>query len=88
MLYVKPTHGFNHVELPKYGYTHVSTKDEYGAVGINCTLFTKGQKEATRNDSVTVLLQLSDCSTIKDHFLFREVYLLVSPCFDSEIFLT
>ena len=22
-----------------------------------------------------------DCSTIKDHFLFREVYLFVSPCF-------
>lgn len=46
MLYVKPTHGFNHVELPKYGYTHVNTKDEYGAVGINCTLFTKGTERS------------------------------------------
>lgn len=62
MLYVKlTTHGFNHVELPKYGYTHVGTKDEYGAVEIKCTLLTKGTEriEATRNDSVTVLLQLS-----------------------------
>lgn len=47
MLYVKlTTHGFNHVELPKYGYTHVGTKDEYGAVEIKYTLLTKGTERS------------------------------------------
>ena len=34
---------------------HVDTEDKYGAVEINCTLFTKGTEKATRNYSPTVL---------------------------------
>ena len=29
-----------------------------------------------------------DCSTVKDHSYFVEIYLFVSPCFHSDIFLT
>ena len=65
-------------------------KDVHRAVEFSCTLITKGTERSNTYTKTLLLFfyRCVDCSTVKDHSYFIEIYLFVSPCFHSDIFLT
>ena len=80
---------FNHVELPKYGYTHVGRKRRTWSCGV--FLYFDYKRDREEQHAKTLLLFFNrwvHCSTVKDHSYFVEICLFVSPCFHSDIFLT
>ena len=63
-------------------------KDVHGAVEFSCTLITVGTERSNTKTLLLFFYSCVDCSIVKDHSYFAEIYLFVSPCSHSDIFLT